>query len=211
VSPAVFIPLAEEAGSIKEIGQWVLCQACRDIRHWLDLGLAVPHVAVNVSPLQFRDPDLLVQIKSALAYSQVAPALLDIEVTEGALMDDVPRSEAMLRELKSMGLKLSLDDFGTGYSSLSYLKRFPFDKVKIDQSFVRDISTDLNDNVIVKVIIAMAHGLGLQVIAEGVETEAQCAFMWANACDEIQGYLFSRPVSAQVMQDLLAEGRRLPV
>ncbi len=210
VPPAQFIPLAEEAGLIKGIGEWVLRCACRDIRHWLDQGMQVPHVAVNVSPLQFHDSDLIAQIKSALAESRIDPALLCIEVTEGTLMDDVPRSEAMLQELKRLGVKLSLDDFGTGYSSLSYLKRFPFDKVKIDQSFVRDITTNPSDSVIVKVIISMAHGLGLRVIAEGVETEAQCEFMRANVCDEIQGYFFSRPVSAPAIEALLCEGRQLP-
>lgn len=210
VSPAEFIPLAEEAGLIRGIGEWVLRRACLDIRHWLDKGIKVPHVAVNVSPLQFHDPNLVTQIKRALDGSQIDPALLYIELTEGALMDDVPRSEAMLKELKSMGLKLSLDDFGTGYSSLSYLKRFPFDKVKIDQSFVRDITTNPSDSVIVKVIISMAHGLGLKVIAEGVETEAQCEFMRTSVCDEIQGYFFSKPISAQAMEDLLSEDHQLP-
>ncbi len=210
VSPAQFIPLAEESGLIKGIGEWVLRRACCDIRTWLDKGIKVPHVAVNVSPLQFRDPDLIAQVKRAMAESQVDPALIYLEVTEGALMDDVPRSEAMLRELKSLGVKLSLDDFGTGYSSLSYLKRFPFDKVKIDQSFVRDITTNQSDAVIVKVIVSMAHGLGLKVIAEGVETEAQCEIMRTNVCDEIQGYFFSKPISALAIEELFTEGRQLP-
>lgn len=210
VSPAQFIPLAEEAGLIKGIGEWVMRRACRDIRAWLDRGIKVPPVAVNVSPLQFHDDDLIAQVKNALAAAQVDPALIYLEVTEGALMNDVPRSEAMLKELKTMGVKLSLDDFGTGYSSLSYLKRFPFDKVKIDQSFVRDITTNPSDKVIAQVIVSMAHGLGLKVIAEGVETEAQCEIMRTSACDEIQGYFFSRPVSSQAIEELLTEGRQLP-
>ncbi|MEO8119007.1 MAG: EAL domain-containing protein, partial [Rhodoferax sp.] len=210
VLPVQFIPLAEESGLIKSMGEWVMRQACRDIRAWLDKGIQVPHVAVNVSPLQFRDPDLITQVKSALSDYRVDPHLVFLEVTESALMDDVPRSEAMLKEFKSLGLRLSLDDFGTGYSSLSYLKRFPFDKVKIDQSFVRDITTSQSDNVLVKVIIAMAHGLGLRVIAEGVETEAQCEIMRTSVCDEIQGYFFSRPISAQAIEDLFTEGRQLP-
>ncbi|WP_114970439.1 EAL domain-containing protein [Rhodoferax ferrireducens] len=210
VMPVQFIPLAEESGLIKSMGEWVIRQACRDIRAWLDKGIQVPHVAINVSPLQFRDPDLIAQVKSALSDYQVDPHLVYLEVTESALMDDVPRSEAMLKEFKSLGLRLSLDDFGTGYSSLSYLKRFPFDKVKIDQSFVRDITTSQSDNVLVKVIIAMAHGLGLRVIAEGVETEAQCEIMRTSVCDEIQGYFFSRPISAQAIEDLFTEGRQLP-
>ncbi|WP_296447248.1 EAL domain-containing protein [Rhodoferax sp. UBA5149] len=210
ISPVQFIPLAEESGLIKGLGDWVLRRACRDIRTWLDKGIQVPHVAVNVSPLQFRDPDLIAQVKSALSSRQIDPRLVYLEVTESALMDDVHRSEAMLRELKDLGVKLSLDDFGTGYSSLSYLKRFPFDKVKIDQSFVRDITTSQSDNVIVKVIVSMAHGLGLKVIAEGVETEAQCEIMRTSGCDEIQGYYFSKPISAQAIEELFTEGRQLP-
>ena len=210
VSPVQFIPLAEESGLINGIGEWVLRQACRDVRRWLDQGIKVPHVAVNVSPLQFHDNDLIAQIASALADSQVDPSYIYIEVTESALMDNVPHSEAMLAELKNMGLKLSLDDFGTGYSSLSYLKRFPFDKVKIDQSFVRDITRNQSDLVLVKVIISMAHGLGLKVIAEGVETQAQCEIMRTSICDEIQGYFFSRPISAQAIEELFSEGRQLP-
>ena len=210
ISPVQFIPLAEDSGLIKGIGEWVLQRACRDIRAWLDKGINVPHVAINVSPIQFRDNDLVAQVKSAMSAFQVDPALIYIEVTESALMDDVQRSEAMLHELKNLGVKLSLDDFGTGYSSLSYLKRFPFDKVKIDQSFVRDITTSQSDNVLVKVIVSMAHGLGLRVIAEGVETEAQCEIMRTSICDEIQGYFFSRPISAQAIEELFTENRQLP-
>jgi diguanylate cyclase (GGDEF)-like protein/PAS domain S-box-containing protein len=210
VSPTQFIPLAEQSGLITVIGEWVLRRACRDIRTWRDKGINVPHVAVNVSPLQFHDSNLIGQVKAALADYQLDPALIYIEVTEGALMDDVPRSEAMLKELKDLGLKLSLDDFGTGYSSLSYLKRFPFDKVKIDQSFVRDITTNQSDNMLVKVIVSMAHGLGMKVIAEGVETEAQCDIMLSSGCDEIQGYFFSKPVSAEAIDELFTEGRQLP-
>lgn len=210
VSPVQFIPLAEESGLIKGIGEWVLNQVCQDIRTWLDNGIAVPHVAVNVSPLQFNDADLVGHVKAALSGSRVDPQLVYLEVTESALMDDVSRSETILKELKGLGVKLSLDDFGTGYSSLSYLKRFPFDKVKIDQSFVRDITTSQSDNVIVKVIISMAHGLGLKVIAEGVETEAQCEIMRTHVCDEIQGYFFSKPISAPDIEALFTEKRQLP-
>lgn len=210
VSPVQFIPLAEKSGLIKGIGEWVLRRTCSDIRTWLDKGIKVPPVAVNVSPLQFRDADLIEQVKSVITEAQIDPALIYLEVTEGALMEDVHQSEAMLMELKELGVKLSLDDFGTGYSSLSYLKRFPFDKVKIDQSFVREISTSQSDNVLVKVIVSMAHGLGLKVIAEGVETEAQCEILRTHVCDEIQGYFFSKPISAQAIEDLFAEGRQLP-
>jgi diguanylate cyclase (GGDEF)-like protein/PAS domain S-box-containing protein len=210
VSPATFIPLAEEAGLIKGIGEWVLRRACRDIRGWLDKGIKVPHVAVNVSPLQFRDNDFIAQVKSALADSQVDPKLIYLEVTETTLMHDAHRSEAMLKELKTLGIRLSLDDFGTGYSSLSYLKQFPFDKVKIDRSFVRDITTNQSDGVLVNVIVSMAHGLGMKVVAEGVETEAQCEIMRTSICDEIQGFFFSQPISVQAIEKLFSEGRQLP-
>ncbi|OGB34714.1 MAG: hypothetical protein A3F78_00440 [Burkholderiales bacterium RIFCSPLOWO2_12_FULL_61_40] len=210
VPPIQFIPVAEESGLIKGLGEWVLRQACRDIRAWLDKGMQVPHVAVNVSPMQFHDDDLIVQVKQALADFRIDPSQLYLEVTESSLMDDVARSETMLKDLKDLGIKLALDDFGTGYSSLSYLKRFPFDKVKIDQSFVRDVTTNQSDNVIVQVIISMAHGLGLKVVAEGVETQAQCEIMRTSVCDEIQGYFFSKPINAQSMEALLNEGRQLP-
>jgi len=210
VPPAEFIPLAEESGLIKGIGEWVLRRACEDIQNWQRKGMVVPHVAVNVSPLQFRDTDLLTQVRRALDDFQIDPSLIYLEITESALMEDAQRSEALLNELKAMGLRLSLDDFGTGYSSLSYLKRFPFDKVKIDQSFVRDITNNRTDIVIVRVIVSMAHGLGLKVIVEGVETESQCEIMRTNVCDEIQGYFFSRPVSAQVIETLFAQPLQLP-
>ena len=210
VSPGQFIPLAEESGLIIGIGEWVLRRACQDIRRWLDHGIKVPHVAINASPLQFRDNNLVLQVKAALTESQIDPALIYIEVTESALMDDVPRNESMLKALKDLGIKLSLDDFGTGYSSLSYLKRFPFDQVKIDRSFVQDIATSQSDSLLVKVIVSMAHGLGMKVIAEGVETEAQCEIMRTSICDEIQGYFFCKPISAQAIEELFSEGRQLP-
>ncbi len=210
VSPGLFIPLAERSGLIVDIDDWVLRQACRDLSHWRSQGITVPTVSVNLSPTQFRDPALLAKIDAALHEFDVDAHSICLELTEGAVMDDVGRSEKVMRAMKERGLQLSLDDFGTGYSSLSYLKLFPFDKVKIDQSFVRDIASNTQDAVIAKVVISMAHGLGLRVVAEGVETEAQCEFMRANVCDEIQGYFFSRPVPADAMQALLLEDRRLP-
>ena len=210
VSPATFIPLAEESGHIVGIGSWVLRQACRDLNVWQSIGLDVPPISVNLSPLQFRDPELVNMVRSTLWEYEVAPHQICLELTEGAVMDDVMHSEQVMRALKQLGVHLSLDDFGTGYSSLSYLNRFPFDKVKIDQSFVRDIHSGTQDAVIAKVVISMSHGLGLRVIAEGVETESQCDFMRLNACDEIQGYYFSRPVPADQLLRLLREDRRLP-
>ncbi len=210
IPPSRFIPLAEETGLISGIGQWVLRRVCRDIVAWRAAGLQPPHVAVNVSPLQFRDNDFIRLVNGVLQDHSLQPDCIHLEVTESALIEDVQRCEQTLYALKKMGFGLSLDDFGTGYSSLSYLKRYPFDKVKIDQSFVRDLGTDETDIVIVKVIISMAHGLGLKVIAEGVETETQCDIMRTNVCDEIQGYFFSRPVDAQALQALLADKRQIP-
>ena len=211
VSPARFIPIAERLGLIVDIGAWVLRQACEDARRWRLSGLEVPTVSVNLSPVQFRDPGLAQQVAATLAEFDMDPQSLCLELTEGAVMDDVVHSETLMRELKALGVRLSLDDFGTGYSSLSYLKLFPFDKVKIDQSFVRGVHTNPQDAVLAKVVISMAHGLGLRAIAEGVETESQCAFMCSHMCDEIQGYYFSRPVPADAMAALLQEDRRLPV
>ncbi len=210
ISPAQFIPMAERSGLIVEIGYWVLRQACVDLRNWKQQGIEAPQVSVNLSPAQFRDPALISKIRATLQVHDVDPASICLELTEGAVMDDLGHSEEVMRSLKAYGLTLALDDFGTGYSSLSYLKRFPFDKVKIDQSFVRDINNNSQDAVIAKVVISMAHGLGLRVTAEGVETEMQCDFLRRNVCDEIQGYFFSRPVPAQAMEVLLREDRRLP-
>jgi len=209
VAPVQFIALAEEAGLIIEIGQWVLRQACQDVRQWLDLGLRVPHVAINASALQFRDNDFVAQVEDALKSANIDPALIYIEVTESALMDVVPHNEIILKSLKALGVKISLDDFGTGYSSLSYLKRFPFDQVKIDQSFVRDIASNQSDYMLVGVIVSMAHGFGMKAIAEGVETESQCDLLRNSICDEIQGYFFSRPISVQATQALLSQGTTL--
>lgn len=210
VSPVTFIPVAEASGLIDGIGLWVLRKVCQDIRISLDRGFDIPHVAVNISPIQFRDPHLIQHVQRALDDFRIEPHRVHIEITESTLMDDVNRCESVLHALKEMGLRLCLDDFGTGYSSLSYLKRYPFNKVKIDQSFVRDMETNQADAVIVNVIIAMAHGLGLEVVAEGVETETQCEIMRTSACDEIQGFFFSRPVELEAIQALLSEGRQLP-
>ncbi len=210
LSPAVFIPVAEQTGQIIAIGAWVLRQTCIDMEQWRAKGLPFVPVSVNLSPLQFRDPGLLDMVRSTLQEFAIDANQICLELTEGAIMDDVAHSEQMMRKFKEIGVSLSLDDFGTGYSSLSYLKRFPFDKVKIDQSFVRDIQSADQDAVIAKLVISMSHGLGLRVVAEGVETEAQCDFMRRNDCDEIQGYYFSKPVPADQMLALLREDRRLP-
>jgi diguanylate cyclase (GGDEF)-like protein len=208
--PADFIPLAEESELIASIGEWVLRQACLDMRTWIDNGFSVPRVAINVSPRQFQDSRLADRVESILYEIGIAPSLICLEITETLLMQNTVSNEAILKQLKSLGVSLALDDFGTGYSSLSYLKRFPFDHVKIDQSFVCDIVTNTDDAAIAQAIVSMAHSLGIRVIAEGVETEAQCDFLRRHMCDEIQGFFYGRPLSPAKIAALLLEGKQLP-
>lgn len=203
ISPATFIPLAEETGLIMPISDWVLEEALRQARAWRDAGLPEITVAVNLSALQFRQRILNEQVGTLLKKYDLPPHVLDLELTESILMQGIDSALSMLHELTIMGVGLSIDDFGTGYSSLSYLKRFPIQKLKIDQSFVRDITTDSNDATMVKTIILMAHSLKLHVIAEGVETEAQADFLRASGCEQAQGYLFGRPVPADEFTQLL--------
>jgi diguanylate cyclase (GGDEF)-like protein/PAS domain S-box-containing protein len=210
VAPACFMPVAEECGLINVIGAWAVQRACLDMRHWIDQGIDVPPVAINISARQFRDPHLIRIIESALSMMRLEPRMLALEITEGVLMSDAPSSEATLRALKRLGVALTIDDFGTGYSSLSYLTRFPFDRVKIDRSFVRDLATNDSAAAIANAIISMAHSVGIKVIAEGVETEVQCEFMRSNMCDEIQGHFFSRPLVRESIALLLRADRRLP-
>ena len=209
VPPAQFIPLAEETGLILAIGTWVLREACRQTRQWQLDGVPPMRVAVNLSPIQFRQPDLVEQIGNALAESGLDPGWLELEVTESLVMDNPEVATDFLKRLKQMGIRLAMDDFGTGYSSLSYLKRFPFDILKIDRSFVQNIVTDPDDAVIAVAVIAMAHSLGLQVIAEGVEDESQMRYLRSHLCDEIQGYLFCRPLPAAELAAFLREPRSL--
>ena len=209
VMPVQFISVAEENGLIPPIGEWVLREACRQNQEWRKLGLMEITMAVNLSVVQFRQKNLGEVIKNILHESALAPSGLEIEITESILMQDAEAAILLLEDIKTMGLKLSVDDFGTGYSSLSYLKRLPIDKFKIDQSFVRDLATDTDDAVIVSAIISMAHSLGLKVIAEGVETAEQLAFLKQQGCDEIQGYYFSQPVSAGEFTKLLSSGGTL--
>ena len=211
VSPDSFIPLAEETGLIEAIGEWVLETACRQNRAWQDSGLQAIPVAVNLSACQFRQKNLVRVVEQMLRKSRLEPSYLELEITESLVMQNLDRVSLILNELKALGTPLSLDDFGTGYSSLSYLKRFPFDKLKIDQSFVRDITSEPNSAAIAKTIIAMARSLRLKVIAEGVETVGQLNFLRSHNCDEIQGYLFSRPIVAEEFGNLLRENRKLPL
>jgi diguanylate cyclase (GGDEF)-like protein len=204
VSPAEFIPLAEENGLIVEFGAWALDVACRQAKSWLNAGLNVPRVAVNLSARQFIEGNLVDTVRKALTASGLPPERLELEITESIAMQGVDRTLAMLHELKSLGVKLAMDDFGTGYSSLAYLKRFPLDILKVDQSFVRNAISDHGDAAIVRTVVAMAHSFGMKVIAEGVETEAHLTFLSGLGCEYYQGYLFSKPLPAQDVARLLS-------
>lgn len=210
VPPAKFIPLAERSGHIVPIGEWVLLEACRQAKEWLDTYPQAPVVAVNLSALQFKHGNVLDMVSKALAVTGLPPHRLELELTESILLQDVGATMKTLHDLKALGVKLSIDDFGTGYSSLSYLKQLAVDKLKIDQSFMRDMLTDGDGASIVKAIIQLGHTLQLTVIAEGVETEAQLAFLNASGCDEVQGYFFSRPVAADQWGPLLENGFTKP-
>jgi diguanylate cyclase (GGDEF)-like protein/PAS domain S-box-containing protein len=210
ISPERFISLAEETGLIVPIGAWVLRTACMQARAWQLAGLGNFRIAVNLSARQFSQADLVQMVSTVLEETELPADRLDLELTESLVMTEVERAIDVLNQLRALGVKLSIDDFGTGYSSLSYLKRFPIDVLKIDRSFVREISQQSNDAAISDAIISMAHSLGIQVIAEGVETEAQCEFLSRNMCDAIQGFLFSKALAADEMTLFLKEGRRLP-
>jgi diguanylate cyclase (GGDEF)-like protein/PAS domain S-box-containing protein len=194
ISPARFIPVAEETGIIVEIGEWVLVSACREMKRWIDTGLKPMRIAVNVSARQLRRRDFCETVANALTVSGLPAELLELEITESSVMENPQEAILILQRLGGMGVTLAIDDFGTGYSSLAYLKLFPIDHLKIDRSFVADIETDLNDRAIAFGTIALAHSLGLKVIAEGVETEDQLELLRTNGCDEVQGYLMSKPL-----------------
>ncbi|MGO9414948.1 MAG: putative bifunctional diguanylate cyclase/phosphodiesterase [Syntrophobacteraceae bacterium] len=203
VSPADFIPLAEETGLIISIGEWVLNTACIYNKTLQEMGLPPKRIAVNISSVQFRSQILIETITRALKISGLDAPWLEIELTESSIMKNMEASSDILRELKQMGLRVAIDDFGTGYSSLAYLKRFPLDILKIDRSFIRDIPGDPDNEAIATAIIAMAHSLNLEVIAEGVETEKQLAFMRSHECDGVQGYFFSPALPGEQMKEYL--------
>jgi diguanylate cyclase (GGDEF)-like protein/PAS domain S-box-containing protein len=212
IGPDRFIPLAEESGMIVALGDWVLRTACAQNRAWQDAGLAPLCISVNVSPRQFEDPRLVERVQQALDDTGLAPQWLELEVTEGVIMRDLQQAVAKMAQVRAMGVSLSIDDFGTGYSSLSALKSFPISTLKIDKSFVRDLGRSSGDEAIASSIIGLAHRLRLRVIAEGVETEQQRAFLRENGCDEMQGYLFSRPLPPLQLAALLgAPAPRLAV
>jgi diguanylate cyclase (GGDEF)-like protein len=207
VSPAEFIPLAEECGLIGEIGGWVIREACRQTRVWQIDGVPSLRVSVNLSASQFRDSGLLDLIRSALDDAGLEPRYLEVELTESAVMSDPEKSIDILEHLSAMGVLVSVDDFGTGYSSMSYLRRFPIDKLKIDRVFIDEIVSRPEDASIVRAIVSLAHSLRLKVVAEGVETPAQLDFLKTAGCDEYQGYHFSRPLPAADFERLMREAR----
>jgi len=210
VPPNEFIPILEDTGLIIEVGEWVIRQACEQIRQWAIEGLNDCRIAVNLSARQFSDNDLDLSIRAILNETQIDPNLLEFELTESMLMSDSEEAVRVLDSMKKCGIRLSVDDFGTGYSSLAYLKRFPLDSLKIDRAFIRDMTTDSGDATIARAIISLAQNLKLKVVAEGVETWAQLEFLRDHACDEMQGYLFARPMSAADCARALAEDWRLP-
>ena len=208
VSPAEFIPMAEETGFIVPLTKWVLRTACEQMKTWQESGIDVPSVSVNVSPRRFNDCDLPDMVGEVLEATGVDGTRLNIEITESVMMENAEETIVTLAGLKKHGIKVSIDDFGTGYSSLSYLKRLPIDTLKIDQSFVRDVPGDNDDAAIANLIIAMAHNLNLSVVAEGVETAEQMAFLQSRSCDVVQGYLISRPLPApEITAFLQARGK----
>ena len=208
IPPGRFIPLAEETGLIVPLGEWVLFTACAQMKEWLDRGLLPVTLAVNLSPRQFRQVDLVQHVHAVLDATELPPHLLELEITESAIMEQGAQAVAVLDALKALGVQLAIDDFGTGYSSLAYLKRFAVDKLKIDQSFIRDIPQDRDDREIAATIIAMAHSLRLEVLAEGVEIEAQRDFLREHGCESYQGYLFSRPLPAAEVEHLMTHRGR---
>jgi diguanylate cyclase (GGDEF)-like protein len=194
IPPAEFMPMLEETGLIVRAGDWVVSTVCRQLSEWRRAGVKAVPVAINLSARQFLAPDLGPAIRGALEEHALDPELLEIEITESSIMADTEEAIRTLEYLQLLGVKTAIDDFGTGYSSLGYLKRFPLRALKIDRTFVRDITTDADDATITQAVISMAHSLNLKVIAEGVESSAQLAFLMRYGCDEVQGYLFSRPV-----------------
>jgi EAL domain-containing protein (putative c-di-GMP-specific phosphodiesterase class I) len=207
LSPAEFVPILEETDLIIPVGEWVLANACRQLKHWQSLGLPVKPIAVNLSARQLRMKNFDAAVARIVEEAGVDPKLIELELTESLLMQDSEETERTLRNLRRFGVRISVDDFGTGYSSLSYLKRFPIDTVKIDRAFVADVATG-DDAAITLAIINLGHSLGLRVVAEGVETAAQHEFLRSHGCDEMQGFFFSKPVTAAETDALLVDDSR---
>jgi EAL domain-containing protein (putative c-di-GMP-specific phosphodiesterase class I) len=205
VHPSAFIPLAEESRLILPLGEWVLHNACTQMRAWLDAGVELPLISVNLSLRQFQQYDIVQSVRRVLAETGLDAGALELEITETAAMQNAESTVEILQSLRELGVSIAIDDFGTGYSSLNYLKRFPITAVKIDRAFIRDLGTSEGDAAIVSAVVGIARALKLRVIAEGVETQEQLAFLRRRSCDAAQGYLFSRPVSASALPDRLAE------
>jgi EAL domain-containing protein (putative c-di-GMP-specific phosphodiesterase class I) len=203
--PSSFVPLAEKTGLIIPIGEWVLRAACRQGRLWQDAGLPPLRMAVNLSGRQFKQYNLIGIIDDILHETGFDPTLLELELTESTLMEHADTTVQTLRGIKKMGIHLAIDDFGTGYSSLSHLKKFPLDRLKIDRSFIRDVTFNADDAAIAEAIIAMAHSLKLQVVAEGIERQDQLDFLACRQCDEMQGFLLSPPVAADKITNFLKQ------
>jgi diguanylate cyclase (GGDEF)-like protein len=211
VSPAEFIPVAEDCGLILPIGRWVLREACTQAQAWRDAGLSPGTMAVNISALELRDENFLEGVLAVFEDTGLDPRFLELELTETVLMKRTESTESILKTLSAIGVKMAVDDFGTGYSSLSYLRRFPINALKIDQSFVRHITSSLDETAIVTAVISMGRSLNLRVVAEGVETQEEVEFLQAHECEEAQGYYFSRPVPANQFAKLLETGISQPV
>lgn len=210
VSPAVFVPVLESLGLIVAVGRWVIEAVCQQIAAWQRSAIGAVEVSVNVSGHQLIEGDLIADIARILALTGVEPHWLEVELTEGSLMENTQHTIASLQRLHAMGVKISIDDFGTGYSSLAYLRRFPIDTLKIDIAFIREVTSNPQDAAITRTIIELAHSLNLRVVAEGVETQAQLAFLKDAGCDQIQGYLFSRPLPVATLERLLLERSKTP-
>ena len=211
ISPKKFIPIAEETGLIIAMGEWVLYTACKQIKIWQNSGFPNLQIAVNLSSRQFSQLDLRQQLVQILIKTGIDPRSIELELTESMLAQNTEVAIRRLNALKALGVKVAIDDFGTGYSSLSYLQQFPFDVLKIDRCFIRNITENSNNAAITQAIIAMAKSLNLKLIVEGIETEAELAFVCQHQCDGMQGYLFSRPVPVQEFYKLLTTGKRLPL
>ena len=203
LSPDQFIPIAEDIGVIQEIGEWVMFEACAQAKRWHDMGYHTLQMAVNLSPRQFVKNSIELLVQNALGETRLPAQFLEIEITENLSMQNVTKTISTLNIIKEMGVKIAIDDFGTGYSSLNYLTKYPVDTLKIDRSFVKDIPQNKDDAALAKAIVVMAHGLGLRVVAEGVETKAQLDFFKSHQCDVIQGYYFGKPQSVKLISDML--------
>jgi EAL domain-containing protein (putative c-di-GMP-specific phosphodiesterase class I) len=204
VKPGLFIPLAEETGFVVQLGEWALRESCRQNKEWQDKGLRPLRVSVNLSPRQFKKRDLLEMVKGVLDETGLDPQYLMLEITESTIMENIEETIGTMNSFRDLGVGISIDDFGTGYSSLNYLNRFSVDELKVDQTFISQLS-DADNCKVVNAVIALAHELNHKVVAEGVETDEQLEFLRSNNCDEVQGYFFSKPLSAKDFHALLSE------